>query len=302
MTGARRCFVVGALALGVGCSSPPGAVVQPSAPAAAGGDAAPAAPVRGDASTAEPSPAATLAAARTRAQALFEAQLAAARAGDRAGLIATFDGHAVLLAHSDHLASDTVTAEWLSLTPSMQITAMSDVVFAAGGGDRAVWLVAQITLDERGASELHAEAASKTVLRISELATAAAGWKVVAVAVGVARVSDGYANIATMPQHTVPGPLTSLVGQLDAFTAAMADDTIALGPGPGDRIAIGAAARAAIAAWPPNLLAIDGEVREVRAGDVGFLQAHLADGPSLLVVATFRGRTPHVVLVHVLSL
>jgi hypothetical protein len=176
------------------------------------------------------------------------------------------------------------------------------VALAAGGDDRAVWFVAQVTLDARGASELHGEGTDKTVLRVSEVATAAAGWKVVAAAVGVARAPDGYANIATMPGHTVPGPLASLVGDRGALTAALGDDTIALGPSPGDRIAIGAAARAAIAAWPPKLLAIDGEVREVRTGDVGFLQAHLADGPSLLVVATFRGPTPHVVLVHVLSL
>ncbi|HEX4419758.1 MAG TPA: hypothetical protein VH165_17715 [Kofleriaceae bacterium] len=284
--GARTTLgVLGVLGLAACWSS---AAPPPSpAPATAGSTAAPPAP--------PPVSEAALAAARQRAQTLFAAQFAAALAGDREALVATFSPSAILLAHSDHPARDSVTDEWLTLTPSMQITANSAATFAARGDERAVWLVAEITLDEVGWTNQ----VSKTVLRISELATAKAGWKVIAAAVGETGSPDGYPSGATMPGKTAPGPLAGLVGHPEALLAALGDDTIVLGPRATDVVGVGAPARAALTAAP--LAAISGEVREVRTGDLGFLQAHLADGTSLFLVATFRGAAAHVVLVHVLS-
>ena len=225
-------------------------------------------------------------AVRTRARQLFDAQLAAARAGDAAALRGTFADDAVVLAHRDLAAKDIGPRDWLSLVPSMQVDDVTAVTFEANGNDSAVWLAAQVTLVESGLT------ATRVTLRFSEVVTAASGWKVIAAAAGEVHPIEGYPRGDTMPDKTDPGELAAAMSRLAAST-----DAIALPPSDSEHLTVGAVAASALIKG----VAIQGEVREIHAGELAILQTHLSDGTRLHVVAMRRDGALRVVLVHRLA-
>jgi hypothetical protein len=225
--------------------------------------------------------------ATAHARQIITAQLAAIQASDHSALAATFAPGAVIMSTDDIESVDEYRGQ--ALEPGGEVARL-----VADGSPRAIWFDAELTIHGRYGD---------FPARATELATADAGWKVVAAAITQLRPYQPSQSDRAIERPTAAGPLTHLV--LDGAPSPLAVGSLAseIGVGSTDALPI----IAAFAQRHPTLGAI--VPREVRTADYGFVQmdatievggAHEHVLAQLFAIPTARDGW-HVVLVHYLA-
>lgn len=203
-----------------------------------------------------------------RATELLERQIAALEQAEPedASFRATFDPDAVLLVPDPRLVKEPARAFRDAITqraPHEQDSAISFRDLAASGTEHALWLTAVLAIKHDGTTY---------EVRVTELATAASGWKVVAAAFTLAsEPSAGRDAPRPFGNHTEPGALTALVAEPAQLAGALAREAVVIGFT--DRLQ-GAAAKEAVARLPR--MVVDGKPREVHGTGWGYTIAQLA--------------------------
>lgn len=221
------------------------------------------------------------------ARQIFFEQLAAARRGDDAALRGTFAPEAVVLA-ADSLPGPTMTSELWLHGPPARVDAVTDVVIYADGNADGVWLIAQFSVTVNHTT---------TVYRLSEVATAARDWHVVAA--GIASTPSfplQEVHLDHMRGSTAKGELAEGVryarftGQRTAKRVIFANAY--------DQDPVSGDGRERFLEWIKDGWFLHGDVREIDADGIHFLQARIADGSLLLLVTALVKGHPLVVLAH----
>jgi hypothetical protein len=230
-----------------------------------------------------------------RARELFLTQIAAARRGDDNALRETFSPESIVLT-SDSLPAAALSSEQWLHAPVAQLASLSEIVIKANGNADAIWLVAQFAIvvsGERGKSTI--------VMRVSEVATATSGWRVVAAGVAEVRPASAWSE----PRHshiagaTPRGKIAWLVDHSRRLAAQIAGDVIVAGPTDAEPPSDSGSAQ--LIRWGMREVPLHGEVREVSTGGIEFLEARLANGTQLVFVAIPNRGTPEIVMAHVFS-
>jgi hypothetical protein len=220
---------------------------------------------------------------RERARRLLDAQLSALSSADGTddALVATFARDAVALVPDARAVADPtigLRAAIARVSPHATLKSAKVGTFAAGGNDEALWWSAELELTQLDAEpEQKASVATKRV-RITELATAEAGWKVIAAAATEATTPmPSKAAPEPIAGATDPGPLAALLAAPAALDQAIrADAAVAVFGTDAKETAIGpAAAHALLAAWKALALSIEGKPREVHSKTWGYVQANV---------------------------
>jgi hypothetical protein len=214
-------------------------------------------------------------------------QFAAARRGDDPALRKTFDPDAVILAADSYRSTALTSAQWLH-TPVERVGSLTDIEIHADGNVDAVWLIAQFAITVEHVTQVY---------RVSEVATAASGWRVVAAALaGVPKYPWPEVTLTHMEGATPRGPLVGLVEHDHRQRSGTATKMIFAGAIDEDRIL--ADGRTTFLWWANLEPFFRGEVREVSTGGIRFLQARLKAGTQLLIVAAEVEGGSKVVLAH----
>jgi hypothetical protein len=215
-----------------------------------------------------------------RAKQLIGTQVAAlSKSND--DLIATFDKAAVVLVpdarevKDPHIGlSDAINRT----SPHESVGDIKVVKLAAGGNAGAMWLSAELDITQSG-GEPGERAQTKTHrIRVTELATAEAGWRVVAAAFSQATkpmVQDSAPD--PIPGATDAGPLAPLLAAAAQLDGALSSDPsvavfgtdkseAAFGPGEAHKL---------FATWNKLQLTLEGKPREVRGKTWGYVQANV---------------------------
>ena len=222
-----------------------------------------------------PSPAMS---ADARARQILDAQIAALRSrGD--AIVATFSPDAIVLVPD---AREAKTAPMLRdaiarTSPHQAVADIKLVKLVAGARDGATWWSAELDVAiTRGEPETGDRGGTAHV-RVTELATSDAGWKVVAAAfsepsaLGMQRAAP-----SPIPSTTDAGPLSALVLGTKLHDALAADPSVTVFGTDKDESAYGpAAARALAAKWTHADVALQGKPREVRGTSWGFAIANV---------------------------
>lgn len=188
---------------------------------------------------------------------------------DEAAVLATFAPDAVVLVPNPREVSEPNSGlrEALArLPPSATLADVTVDKLVAGGNAEAIWLTAELTL-------VHGDDV-KTV-RVTELATADRGWKVVVGAFSEPNTVTGRKHgPGPLAFGTPAGPLTAmLVDPSKLGVALAADPTVTvIGPKEGQR-AQGAGAKNFLAEW--SGLELETNAREVRGSGWGYALARL---------------------------
>ena len=210
-----------------------------------------------------------------RAKQLADAQITALHGLDQAALSGTFSKDAVILASgAGHETSDDMLAQtFAQLSPHDTLKDVSASGLVAGGNDDAVWWFENVTIEKHNAEPGEKPSDVTTSMRVTELATAASGWKVVAAAAGASGSARQPGGVFPIPDATSPGPLAALLADPAQLAAALAPDAVAVGYD--DKVGAGAdKARAVVTAWPKGMTVTD--AREVRDAKSGFVQANVS--------------------------
>ena len=199
-----------------------------------------------------------------RGKQLLDAQVAALLKDD-AAMTATFDAEAVVLVPDPRKVSEDIglRAAITRLAPSAELKSVTADKIIVGGNVDALWLTAELTVTQ---------ATSTTRVRVTELATSAAGWKVVAGAFtetstpSMRRTGDGDVKGATDA-----GPLTPLLTDPAQLGGKLVGDAVVFGPN--ERADGADAAKQLLAGW--TSFALEGKPREVRGPTWGFALGHI---------------------------
>ena len=147
----------------------------------------------------------------------------------------------------------------------------------AGGNDEAVWLFAELSITKHNSEPGEKETDATSLVRATELATAASGWKVVTAAFGEPNDPVHSGGAFPMIDTTAAGPLAQLLA-----APKLSDDPNAVVI-TGKDAAVGPDAAKALATWSAHHAVVDGAVREIREAKWGVVQANLSwkdgDGP-----------------------
>ena len=207
---------------------------------------------------------------RSRASHVLDAQIGGLK-GDPAKLVATFAADATLLVPDPRSPSSPSIEDAIRRTsPHDTLRGVKIDKQVVGGDDSAVWVSAELSLsiwrDEPG-TKAHLETRA---VRVTELLTAEAGWKVVAAAFSEPHDPTMEKNGgAPLTGATDPGPLSALLATPDKLAAALAKDATVFGTDRDER-AYGPATGKLVASWSKLALSIGGKPREVHGKTAGF--------------------------------
>jgi hypothetical protein len=257
-------------------------------------------PVKHDAASAVGSAVKPAVDPQARAKDILDRQLEALKKSEKddPSLLATFDRDAVLLVPDPRLVSEPTRGFRDAITqraPHEGVIELSFGDVVARGNDHAVWLSA--TLAVKQTEETYS-------IRVTELATAEAGWKVAAAAFTIASEPSASSEASEPFGNTTDaGPLTALLARPAVLAEHLAADaSVFTYSGRFD----GAAAKDVIAKLPE--MTVDGKPREVHGNGWGYAIAQLSyvqQGrkfplriSALLVAVPVRGDGWEVVALH----
>lgn len=208
----------------------------------------------------------------SRATTIMNAQLGALRNAQEAALVDTFTPDAVVLVPGPRLAHGETTglrAAIARLTPHDTLKTATVTKLVAGSTPSAVWWAAEVDLV---ADSLESPDPTKTTIRVTELATAETGWKVVAGAFGEVTPPRMKSTPSSVDDSsaTPPGPLTSLAADLAKLDASLASKATLLGTDKGEAAWDASASHALLAKWKQLSFANAGKPREVTHKDWTF--------------------------------
>jgi len=234
----------------------------PQAPA----QAKPVAPQSPPAPPPSPPPPDTMS-ADARAYKILDAQLAALRAGGDA-IVPTFAPDAIVLVPDARAAK---TAPMLRdaivrTSPHEQVADIKIVKLVAGQRDGAVWWSGELAITMTGGEPQTGQSGGAAHVRVTELATVDADWKVVAAAFSEpSKPSMQRAAPDSIPSTTDAGPISALAANAKQLDAALADDpSLAVFGTDPDEVGYGkAAAHALVAKWAGASFALQGKPREL---------------------------------------
>lgn len=200
-----------------------------------------------------------------RAKQIVAAQVAALEKDD-AAIAATFDPAAIVLVPDPRPARDPLIGLRAAITrmaPTTSLKSVSGTVRDAGGNAGAVWWTADlVAVREDGTS----------TVRVTELATADAGWKVAAAAFSEETGIRGRAKpLKPFEGANAAGPLTPLVADPAKLAIALASDAQVITP---DGDVRGDAAKKLVSSWTG--VTLDNTPRELRGATWGFAIVQLS--------------------------
>jgi hypothetical protein len=211
----------------------------------------------------------------SRATKVLDAQIAGIK-GATSRPLDTFAPDATLLVPDPRSRSRPALEDAIRRTsPHEQLRGAKLQKVVAGGDDHAVWVSAELSLSIWSAEPGTPAHLTTRELRVTELLTADAGWKVVAAAFSEAHdptmeKSPG----APIAGATEAGPLTALLAAPDKLAAALDKSAAVYGTARDER-GYGAAAPKLVAGWSKLALTIGGTPREARGEHVGFAIAYV---------------------------
>jgi len=208
-----------------------------------------------------------------RATTIMNAQLGALKNSQESALVDTFAKDAVVLVPTPRLAHGETTglpAAIARLSPHDTLKSATVTKLVAGSTASAVWWSAEVNLV---ADSLEAAThATNTTIRVTELATADANWKVVAGAfaeITAPRMladSDPIDDAST----TAVGPLTPLAADVAKLDAALGSKVTVFGTDKGEAGWDAAASHALLAKWKTLPFMLGGKPRAVAGKDWAF--------------------------------
>ncbi len=214
-----------------------------------------------NAARAEPTP-------QQRARALIDLQAKAIDDRNEDVLYATFTQDAVILVPDPRPMSRGDQIDAIRRTsPHESLNSAKVGKFVAGGDANAIWLDAELAVDVAGAEPGYPMQREVKMLRVTELATADTGWKVVAAAFS----EPGSLLDATQPSSPIEGKsepptdLSELLASPVKLEAALAKDAsvAVFGSGKGEIAYGGPPAHALLKSWSKLALSLSGAPREM---------------------------------------
>jgi len=208
-----------------------------------------------------------------RATTIINAQLDALKNAREPALVDTFAKDAVVLVPTPRLAHGETTglpAAIARLAPHDTLKSATVSKLVADSNASAVWWSAEVELV---ASSLEsATHTTKTTIRVTELATADAGWKVVAGAFAELTAPRMLADADPIDEAstTAAGPLTPLAGDIAKLDAALAPKATVFGTDKGEAGWDAAASHALLAKWKQLPFVVAGKPRALAGKDWGF--------------------------------
>jgi hypothetical protein len=207
----------------------------------------------------------TASGASSRATTIMNAQVAAINTGEEAKLVDTFSDDAVVLVPDPRAAHGETTGlpqAIARLAPHDSLKSIKVDKLVAGANAGAVWWSAELTVTTT----------KTTTIRVTELATSDAKWKVVAGAFAAVRPAEAAADSAPIKagSTTAAGVLTPLSGDIAKLDAALTHETVVFGTDKGEVAYGDAAAHAMLKKWSKLAFAIDGKPREMHGKDWAF--------------------------------
>lgn len=210
----------------------------------------------------------------TRATTVLNAQVASLRSGD-AALVDSFAADAVVLVPDARAAHGETTGLRDAIARLNPHDTLKDVKVArlvAGGNASAVWWSAELQVSVTAQEPGSTARATETTLRVTELATADAHWKVVAAAFAPVAKPENRADPDELDaaSTTAPGPLTPLLADPAKLDAALAPHAVVFGTDKPEAAWDVAAGHALLKGWGKLALSTNGKPRELHGKDWGF--------------------------------
>lgn len=214
----------------------------------------------------------------SRAKTIVDAQFAAITKNDDAAMRATFDKTAVLQGLMPDNAIEDSSGYQQAFMNGSPHTAFKKArlgAIVAGGNDKIVWFTAEMAITWR--NDVQGERGrGTTTLRLTEVATADAGWKVVAAVMDKPQPKPESRTeyVAAIVGANERGALTELAVSPTKLEAAFTKDARAILIGTAKRErGIGPAAKKLARSWSKLALSLNGTPREVRTKDWGWVAA-----------------------------
>ena len=216
-----------------------------------------------------------------RAKAIVDAQVAALTKGDETAMVATFDPEAVLLGFfSGHRVGHRSGFVQLLVggSPHMALKKLRVVSVVAGGASGVVWWTTELEVTAFGHEPESTGPGRVTLIaRMTEVASEASGWKVVAAVLdhpGKAEYREQAQS--ALDNTTKSGPLASLLASPAELARQFArDGSFVLGTEASERALGYTPAQKLLDSWAKLHFKIEGDVREVHGKDWGFAQANV---------------------------
>lgn len=210
-----------------------------------------------------------------KANAIFDAQVAAIKANDEAALAGTFSKDAIVLVPDPRSAQAETTGlrEAIArLSPHGSLRGIAVTKIVANTNASAVWWSAECTIKAVESEPQEEPEATTTTIRVTELATADTGWKVVAAAFAELRTPapSSVARPIDEPSTTATGTLTPLSGDVAQLDAHLASAAVVFGTDKGEAAYDAAAAHKLLKGWAKLELSVPGKSRELHGKDWGF--------------------------------
>lgn len=208
-----------------------------------------------------------------RATAIMNAQLGALKNAKEAALVDTFAKDAVVLVPTPRLAHGETTglpAAIARLSPHDTLKSATVTKLVSGSSASAVWWSAEVNLV---ADSLEAATqTTSTTIRVTELATADANWKVVAGAFAEITASRMRADPSPIDDAstTAAGPLTPLAVDVAKLDIALGPKVTVFGTDEGEVGWDAAASHALLAKWKALPFALGGKPRALAGKDWAF--------------------------------
>jgi len=202
----------------------------------------------------------------SRAKAILDAQIAAIKSGDEAALTGTFSSDAIVLVPDPRSAQAKTTGlrEAIArLAPGEALKSFTVTKVVANANASAVWWSAECSVTSTKAT---------TTIRLTELATADASWKVVAGAFAEVRPAEAAADASPIEDKstTAAGPLTPLSGDAAQLDSHVASSAVVFGTDKGEAAFDAAAAHKLLKGWTKLKLSVPGKSRELHGKEWGF--------------------------------
>jgi len=215
-----------------------------------------------------------------KANTIFDAQLAAIKANDEAALAGTFSKDAVVLVPDPRSAqAENTGLRWAiaRLSPHGSLRGITVTKIVTSANASAVWWSAECTIKAMEYVPQEKPAATTTTIRVTELATAEAGWKVVAAAFAELQtpMASSVARTLDDPSTTPAGPLTPLAGDVAQLDAHLASSAVVFGTDKGEAAYDAAAAHKLLKGWMKLKFSVPGKSRELHGKDWGFAIANV---------------------------
>ena len=204
---------------------------------------------------------------------IMDAQVAALLNADNDALVATFTSDSVVLVptpRAAHAETTGLLAAIAQLDPHDKLKTAKVTKLVAGSSESAVWWSAEVSFT---ADSLEASSGTtSTNIRLTELATADSGWKVVAAAFAAIKPPRALADGDPIDagSTTKAGPLTALATNAEKLDASLASSVVVFGTDKGETAWDVSAAHTLLARWKSLSLVVASKPREVSGKDWSF--------------------------------